>query len=100
MGHSHPRHEGKGFDIFSGPDISAPNSEDGILHLTPFSGSGTFNSFLLTPAPESKLLMYSADYKSKATNHEEAVKEGRVAELGHFSKDGKSKLLKTLGFIR
>lgn len=105
--HSHPYRKGMGYDIFSGPDLATAQKFDGDIHLTRFSGSGTFKEFLLTPAPENKLLMYAADYNDKALTHQDAEKEGRIVELGHFSADKtfvpnqeQSKLLKELGLIK
>jgi hypothetical protein len=106
-GHTHPRREGMGYMIFSDNDLLTANREDGMQHMTIASGGGTFKSFLLTPAPENKLLLYSADYQSEALTHEQALKVGRIVELGHFLKTGKfipntleqRELLKSLGFI-
>lgn len=106
FGHSHPYRKGMGYDIFSEPDLTTAHKLDGDIHVGPFSGSGTFKEFLLTPAPDNKLLLYCADFNDKASNHPAAEKEGRIVELGRFSGTGQfvpdekqSKLLKELGFI-
>lgn len=93
--HSHPHR--KGYSEFSYDDI---HQADQLVNLNP-----NFRSFLLTPPPENKLLMYSPEMH--ISTHAQAVAAGRIKELGHFNAAGKfvaerehSAILKQLGFIR
>lgn len=93
--HSHPHR--KNHSQFSTDDIA---QADTLVNENP-----NFKSFLLTPPPENKLLMYSPEKNIKT--HAEAVRAGRIQEIGHFDASGKfiaeadqHELLLQLGFTK